>query len=61
MDVQLMIQAYSLMKQATFQSHTGHWDHKGTCGANCYECKRADELRNEADRLFEESKKREGA
>ena len=55
--MQGMIKAYKLMRDATFQPHTGHWDPKGTSGLNCYECNRADKLRSEADRLFEESKR----
>lgn len=57
MNIDLMIKAYKLMKEATFQSHIGHWDRTGESGKNCPECIKADNLRNEADRLFEESKR----
>jgi hypothetical protein len=57
MNIDLMIKAYKLMRDATFQSHTGHWDSLGTHGVNCPECVRANKIREEADRLFEESKR----
>jgi hypothetical protein len=44
--------AFSLMRDASFQSHGGHWDSEGTGGKNCPECLRARELRNEATEAF---------
>ncbi|MBF0102060.1 MAG: hypothetical protein HQK77_14250 [Desulfobacterales bacterium] len=41
--------AFLKMREASFQSHTGHWDKEGTGGINCPECIRASELRKEAD------------
>lgn len=57
MNKDLMIKAYKLMREASFQSHVGHWDPSGMAGRNCYECNRAYRLRDEADKLFEEAKK----
>lgn len=59
MNTDLMIKAYKMMKDASYQSHDGHWDYTGEHGKNCRECERANKLRNEADKLFEEAKKNE--
>jgi hypothetical protein len=55
-----MIKAYEVMRLATFQPHAAHWDSQGTFGKNCPECHRVYNLRNEADRLFEEAKRQKG-
>jgi len=39
------IEAFGIALRATYQSHSGHWDSKGTHGANCPECIRAQEAR----------------
>lgn len=44
----LLKEAFLIMKNASYQSHTGHWDIQGTHGANCPECLRANQLRKEA-------------
>jgi hypothetical protein len=57
MNIDLMIKAYKLMKEASLQNHTGHWDRTGQSGKGCEECIKTTKLREEADRLFEESKR----
>lgn len=55
--VDLYKQAYQKMREASLQSHYGHWDGKGTGGQNCPECVKSRELRSEADALFDEAEK----
>lgn len=45
-------EAFRIAYQATHQSHTGHWDMQGTHGANCPECRRAAEAREECDKVI---------
>ena len=54
---ELMEQAFEKMKEASFQSHYGHWDREGTRGLNCPECIRAKELRHEAAELMDQAKR----
>lgn len=44
--------AYRIAYQATFQSHTGHWDATGQHGAGCPECIRAREARENCDKAL---------
>ena len=46
--------AYRIAYQATFQSHTGHWDATGQHGAGCSECIRAREARENCDKVLRE-------
>lgn len=51
--------ACDLYKEASYQSHSGHWDREGTGGRHCPECIRARELRDLADKarkVVEETK-----
>jgi hypothetical protein len=41
--------AYRIAYQATYQSHSGHWDATGQHGAGCPQCIRAREARSECD------------
>ena len=43
--------ANALLLDASLPNHTGHWDSRGTSGANCPECLRARELREQAAAL----------
>lgn len=45
-------EAYGIAYQATFQSHTGHWDKTGQHGAGCPECIRAHEARENCDKAL---------
>ena len=49
----LMEAAFLKMKEASYQSHSGHWNREGTRGLNCPECIRANKLRKEACDLFD--------
>lgn len=51
--IELLKKAYDKMKDASYQSHNGHWDSMGTRGANCPECNRANKLRKEAAISFD--------
>ena len=44
----------NIYREASFQSHAGHWDSSGTGGANCQECIRARRLRSQADKLLDD-------
>jgi hypothetical protein len=44
--------ACELYKEASYQSHSGHWDSTGQHGAGCPECIRARELRDKADKIL---------
>lgn len=46
--------AYRIAYQATFQSHTGHWDKTGQGGRGCPECVRAREARENCDAALRE-------
>lgn len=53
-------EACQLYREASIQSHNGHWDETMQHGAGCPECIRAGELRNRADKLLNhESQKTE--
>jgi len=41
-----------ILRDASIQSHSGHWDPQGTYGANCPECRRAHKLRNSANEIL---------
>ena len=43
--------ANALLREASFQSHSGHWDNTGGSGSGCSECIRSYELMNEAEAL----------
>lgn len=45
-------QAYLIMREATYQSHNGHWDSTMQHGAGCPECIRARGLRAKADKIL---------
>ena len=49
--IDLLTQACTLYKSASFQRHSGHWDPTGRSGGGCPECMRAMTLRDEADAL----------
>ena len=53
--LRLYEKSFQKMRQASEQSHNGHWDSKMTSGANCPECIRANGLRKEADDIFGEA------
>ena len=53
-----LLMAAMLYRKASFQSHSGHWDMKGTMGKNCPECIMADETRAKANAIIEEIKER---
>ena len=44
----MLMSAMDLYKQASFQSHSGHWDKTGGSGAGCPACIRANELCQQA-------------
>lgn len=44
--------ACKLYREASIQSHSGHWDREMTHGLNCPVCQRARELRKEADAIL---------
>jgi hypothetical protein len=46
-----LAEAYEIMREASFQSHSGHWDPQRTGGQNCPECIRSRTLREKADSL----------
>jgi hypothetical protein len=46
--------AYRIAYQATYQSHSGHWDKTGGSGAGCPECIRAREARENCDAALKE-------
>ena len=52
MNEQLIRAAFYKMREASFQSHNGHWDMTGGAGSGCPECVRAGKLREEADSMF---------
>lgn len=46
------IEVFQRAYKATYQSHTGHWDRQGTRGANCPECRRAQEAREDCQNII---------
>ena len=48
--------ACELYRQASIQSHSGHWDPTGKWGAGCPECNRASQLRSEAEAALKEER-----
>jgi hypothetical protein len=55
MNADKLVEAYRLAREASFQSHPGHWDRTGQSGTGCPECIRASRLRDEAHKLFKEA------
>ena len=53
--VDLFRQAMAIYREASYQSHSGHWDATMRGGAGCPQCIRADELRGRAMRLEKEA------
>jgi len=49
--VRQLEEALKLYREASFQSHSGHWDKTGGSGTGCPECIRANGLREQADAL----------
>ena len=54
--INLFKAAFIKMKEASYQSHSGHWDPEGTGGENCPECIDAREKREAANKLFDQAK-----
>ena len=50
------VQAGNLYRQASYQSHSGHWDSTMQGGKGCPECIRANDLRKEADELMDQER-----
>lgn len=44
--------AYEIAREATLQSHSGHWDPTGGSGSGCSECQRARNARAECDEIL---------
>ncbi len=44
--------AYNRAYKGTYQSHNGHWDREGTGGVNCPECIRANEAREDCQKII---------
>lgn len=53
--VGLLRQACEIYRDASYQSHTGHWDSTMQHGAGCPECIRARKLRAKADAIMEQA------
>jgi hypothetical protein len=53
-----LTEAFHVMRRATMQGHTAHWDPTGSYGAGCPECKRASDLREKAEHLWHDAKMR---
>ena len=53
-EIERLKKACELYRQASIQSHTGHWDPTGRWGAGCPECDRASQLRSEAEAALKE-------
>jgi hypothetical protein len=53
-DLRILLKVIGLLKEASNQSHNGHWDKEGNSGRTCPECIRARELRDKADKLLGE-------
>ena len=47
--IERMMKCIGLLRQASCQSHIGHWDRQGTHGQNCPECLRTRALRERAE------------
>lgn len=52
--VATLVQAGNLYRQASFQSHSGHWDSTMQHGKGCPECIRANDLRKQADEMMDQ-------
>ncbi len=48
-EIERLKKACELYRQASIQSHSGHWDPTRRVGAGCPECDRASQLRSEAE------------
>jgi len=53
-EIERLKKACELYRQASIQSHSGHWDPTGKWGAGCPECDRASQLRSEAEAALKE-------
>ena len=53
-EIERLKKACELYRQASIQSHSGHWDPTGKWGAGCPECNRASQLRSEAEAALKE-------
>ena len=53
-EIERLKKACELYRQASIQSHSGHWDPTGKWGAGCPECNRASQLRSEAEAFLKE-------
>lgn len=51
--VQRMNEAIQLYRDASFQSHSDHWDTTRQGGKGCPECIRANKLRDAADKIMD--------
>ena len=49
---QRLREAVDILRDASYQSHSGHWDATQQGGAGCPECIRARELRDKADAIM---------
>lgn len=47
-----MREAITLLRDASYQNHTGHFDKTGGSGSGCPECIRARDLRDKADAIL---------
>jgi len=50
--IEAMREAIAVLRQASSQSHSGHWDSTMQHGAGCPECIRARELRDKASAIL---------
>ena len=56
--IKILIEAYTKAREASFQSHTGHWNREQPDGTTaCSECIRSRALRKEAEDLFDRAMK----
>ena len=53
--IDLLTKACRMYREATFQSHSGHWDKTMQHGLGCEECIRAHKLREQADKMFHDA------
>lgn len=51
-----LFEAMTIFREASYQSHNGHWDKEGTHGVNCPECIRARALREKAEAILTRTK-----
>jgi hypothetical protein len=48
-----LVETYRIMREATFQGHSAHWDRTMQGGAGCPACIETNEKRKEADKLWD--------